>query len=322
MEFKDYYDILGVKPDDDKQTIKKAYRRLARKYHPDVSSEHDAEKRFKEVSEAYEVLGDDTKRAEYDQLRRYGRKGQNFEPPPGWEGFGGAGTGTGQGTYQGDFSEFFENIFGGGFAGAGRSSRGFTGSEDFYSTRGQDVEIEMPVFLEDTLKDEAKTIEYRLPHYGDSGRLEDIRKTLKVKIPKGVTDGERIRLKGQGAPGFGDGPAGDLYLKIKLVPHPLYDVAGKDLMLTLPVTPWEAALGANVTVPTLSGKINLAIKPDSQSGTRLRVRGKGLPGKDAPGDLYVILKVVMPARTDEQARKHWQALAEHADFDPREKLES
>ncbi|MBT8147839.1 MAG: DnaJ domain-containing protein [Gammaproteobacteria bacterium] len=320
MEFKDYYDILGVKSDDDKPTIKKAYRRLARKYHPDVSSEHNAEKKFKEVSEAYEVLGDDTKRAEYDQLRRYGRKGESFTPPPDWDGFSGGG--AEDSAYQGDFSEFFENIFGGGFAGARHSSRGFTGSEDFHSTRGQDVEIDMPVFLEDTIKDEAKTIEYRLPHYGATGRLEDIKKTLRVKIPKGVNDGERIRLKDQGGPGFGNGPAGDLYLKIKLVPHPLFDVAGPDLSLTLPITPWEAALGANVTVPTLSGKINLNIKPDSQSGTRMRVKGKGLPGKNAPGDLYVILKIVMPAESDEQSRKHWQALAEIADFNPREKLES
>ena len=314
MEFKDYYDILGVKPDDDKQTIKKAYRRLARKFHPDVSSEHDAEKKFKEVSEAYEVLGDDDKRAEYDQLRRYGRKGESFTPPPGWQGFRGGDSGS-----QGDFSDFFENIFGGGFSGS-RSNRGFTGSEDFYSTRGQDVEIDMPVFLEDTLKDEAKTIEYRLPHYGSSGRLEDIKKTLRVKIPKGVIDGERIRLKGQGGPGFGDGPAGDLYLKIKLVPHPLFDVAGHDLTLTLPVTPWEAALGANVTIPTLTGKISLNIKPDSQTGTRMRVKGKGLPGKDHQGDLYVVLKVTMPETSDDKARALWKELASVADFDPRSRL--
>jgi curved DNA-binding protein len=315
MEFKDYYDILGVKPDDDKQAIKKAYRRLARKYHPDVSSEHDAEKKFKEVSEAYEVLGDDSKRSEYDQLRRYGRKGESFTPPPGWEGFSGDGT-----SYDGDFSEFFANIFGGGFGANRRSSRGFTSSEDYFSTRGQDVEIDLPIFLEDTLKEEAKTIEYRLPHYGESGRLEDIKKTLKVKIPRGVQDGERIRLKGQGGPGYGDGAAGDLYLRIKLVPHPLFDVLGSDLQLTLPVTPWEAALGASVKVPTLSGRINLTIKPDSQSGTRLRVKGKGLPGKDRPGDLYVILKVVMPDKADARSRQLWQDLADHADFDPRKKL--
>lgn len=318
MEFKDYYDILGVKPDDDKPTIKKAYRRLARKYHPDVSTEHDAEKQFKEVSEAYEVLGDDAKRAEYDQLRRYGRKGESFTPPPGWQGFSGA-SGAG---YQGDFSEFFDSIFGGGFSGSRRGGRDNTGSEDFYSTRGQDVEIDMPVFLEDTLKDETRTIEYRLPHYSESGRVEEVKKTLRVKIPKGVADGERIRLRGQGGPGFGDGPAGDLYLRIRLVPHPLFDVVGHDLTLTLPVTPWEAALGATVTVPTLSGKINLTIRPDSQTGTRLRLRGKGLPGKDGDGDLYVILKVVMPEQSDQRARELWQQLASQVDFDPRKNLGS
>lgn len=317
MEFKDYYNILGVKPDDDKPAIKKAYRRLARKYHPDVSSEHDAEKKFKEVSEAYEVLGDDTKRAEYDQLRRYGSKGEHFTPPPDWER-----SGDGASASHGDFSEFFESIFGGGVGGTRRSSRGFAGSEDYHSTRGQDVEIEMPVFLENTLKEETKTIEYRLPHYGDAGRLEDVTKTLRVKIPKGVSDGERIRLRGQGGPGFGSGPAGDLYLRIRLVPHPLFDVVGKDLSLTLPVAPWEAALGAAVTVPTLSGKINLTIKPDSQTGTRLRVKGKGLPAKDSTGDLYVILKVVMPEQSDQRARELWTQLADQSDFDPRKNLGS
>ena len=321
MEFKDYYDILGVNPDEDKQAIKKAYRRLARKYHPDVSSEHDAEKKFKEVSEAYEVLGNKEKRAEYDQLRKYGHKGENFTPPPGWQGGNSSPEGF---SYNGDFSEFFANIFGGGFSADQRGNRNFYGSEDLNSTRGQDVEIDMPIFLEDTLKDEPKTIEYLLPHYGSSGRLEDIKKTLKVKIPAGVSDAERIRLKGQGAPGFGDGPAGDLYLRIKLVPHPLFDVIGQDLNITLPVTPWEAALGATVTVPTLTGKISLSIKPDSQTGSRLRVKGKGLKGKGkkTQGDLYVILKVVMPKKTDEKTRQLWQQLAEHADFDPRHNLES
>lgn len=313
MEFKDYYDILDVSPDADKPAIKKAYRRLARKYHPDVSSEHDAEKRFKEVSEAYEVLGDDQKRAEYDQLRKYGRRGESFTPPPGWESRAGGFDG-------GDFSEFFSSLFGGGFTGAQQRSRGFAQTEDIFSTRGQDVEIDMPVFLEETLQDESKTIEYNLPHYGESGRLPDIRKTLKVKIPSGVVDGERIRLKGQGGPGFGNGPAGDLYLRIRLVPHPLFDVAGKDLSITLPVAPWEAALGAKVTVPTLDGKINLTIKAGSQTGSRLRINGKGLPGKDGPGDLYVVLKVVLPERTDSRIQSLWQELAERAAFDPRGNL--
>ena len=320
MEFKDYYEILGVKPDADTKAIKTAYRRLARKYHPDVSTEHNAENRFKEVSEAYEVLGDAGKRAEYDQLRQYGRQGQQFTPPPGWEGgsdgfsFGG-----------GDYSEFFEAIFGGGFKRKARSSRGFTSSEDMFSTRGQDVELELPIFLEDTLKDAPRSVEYNLPHYGEQGRLEDIRKNLKVRIPRGVADGERIRLKGQGGPGYGDGPAGDLYLRIRLVPHPLFDVSGQDLTITLPVTPWEAALGAKVNVPTLDGRITLNVAPDSQSGQRLRVKGKGLPkrGKDSGrGDLYVILKVVMPDKSSEQSIKLWRQLAQSAGFDPRANLES
>lgn len=317
MDFKDYYDILGVKPEDDKKAIKTAYRRLARKFHPDVSQEHDSEKKFKDVAEAYEVLGNAEKRAEYDDLRKYGQQGQGFTPPPGWK--------HSQGNFHdggGDFSEFFESIFGGSFAGARRSSRGFTGTEDYQSTRGQDVEIDMPVLLEDTLSDESKTIEYRLPHYDESGRLNDIKKTLKIKIPRGVVDGERIRLKGQGAPGFGSGPAGNLYLRIKLVPHPLFDVVGHDLNITLPITPWEAALGAQVTVPTLNGKINLNVAANSQTGQRLRVKGKGLAGKKQQGDLYVILKVVMPEKTDKNSRELWQKLADDTNFDPRTALKN
>lgn len=319
MEFKDYYDILGVQPDADKPALKKAYRRLARKYHPDVSTEHEAEARFKEVSEAYEVLGNDERRAEYDQLRKYGSKGESFTPPPGWT--GGHGGGDSFEFQGGDFSEFFANMFGARAGSRQHSSRGFTSSEDFTSMRGQDVEIDMPVFLEETLGDEAKSIEYRLPHFGEAGRLEDIKKTLKVKIPKGVTDGERIRLKGQGGPGYGSGASGDLYLRIKLVPHPLFDVVGKDLSITLPVTPWEAALGATVTVPTLGGKISMTIKPGSQTGQKLRVKGKGLASKQGQGDLYVILKVVMPDKVDEKSKELWAQLKDQADFDPRKNLE-
>lgn len=323
MEFKDYYDILGVKPDADKADIKKAYRKLARKYHPDVSSEHDAEKQFKEVSEAWEVLGSDERRAEYDQLRKYGRKGESFTPPPGWEGAANTGGFEFEG---GDFSNFFANIFGGGFARQG-GARGFgcgmggggRSSEDFYSQRGQDVEIDLPVFLEETLSDEKKTISYQLPKYDGSGRVQQVKKTLNVKIPKGVSHGERIRLKGQGGPGFGKGAAGDLYLKIKLVPHPDFDAVGHDLHLTLPVAPWEAALGAKVTVPTLDGKISLTIQPGSQTGQRLRVKDRGLPTKTGRGDLYVILKVVMPDKKQTEANKAaWEDLqAKNKGFNPR-----
>lgn len=317
MEFKDYYKILGVEPTADAKAIKTAYRKLARKYHPDVSEQHDAEERFKEVTEAYEVLGDAKKRAEYDEIRQYGgAHGQQFRPPPGWESAAGGFQGGGFGEFEtGDFSDFFEAIFGGG---ARRQRSGPRRTGGAFSSRGQDVEIDMPIFLEDTLAEESKQINYSLPHYGvDGARLEDVTKTLKVKIPKGVSNGERIRLKGQGAPGLGDGPAGDLYLRIRLVPHPLFDVEGHNLVITVPLAPWEAALGTKVTVPTLQGKIQLTIPPDSQSGRRLRIKGRGLPSKAGQGDLYAVLNVVMPPKTSEESRGLWQQLAEKAQFDPR-----
>ena len=312
MEFKDYYKILGVAADADLKAIKTAYRKLARKYHPDVSTEKDAEKQFKDVAEAYEVLSDEKKRAEFDQLRQYGSAGQRFEPPPGWQS-------SNQGS-GGDFSDFFESIFGAGRQRAG-GSRGFEGTEDFTSSRGRDVDVELPLFLEDTFSDEARPLEYNLPHYGESGRLADIRKTLSVKLPPGVADGDRIRLKGQGGPGFGNGPAGDLYLRIRLVPHPLFDVAGHDLNITVPVAPWEAALGAKITLPTLTGKISLAIAPDSQNGQRLRIKGKGLRTRSGNGDLFAILKVVMPAKSNPEAMRLWKEVASVAAFNPRREWE-
>jgi curved DNA-binding protein len=310
MDFKDYYKILGVEADADAKAIKVAYRKLARKYHPDVSEQKDAEDRFKEVTEAYEVLGDAKKRAEYDELRQYGAQhGQSFQPPPGWRGArGGAehGFAFGEGgQYGGDFSEFFESIFGG--SRSGRRSQTDAGG---FGGRGQDVELEMPIFLEDTIAEESKQIAYQLPHYdADGRRQEDVKKTLNVKIPKGVVDGQRIRLKGQGAPGIGDNPAGDLYIRIRLVPHPLFDVEGHNLTITVPLAPWEAALGAKLTLPTLHGKISLTIPANSQSGKRLRIKGKGLPGKAGQGDLYAVLNVVMPEAVTEASKAHWQALA-------------
>ena len=312
MEFKDYYKILGVSTDADLKSIKTAYRKLARKYHPDVSTEKDAEKQFKDVAEAYEVLSDDKKRAEFDQLRQYGSAGQRFEPPPGWQS-------SGQGS-GGDFSDFFESIFGAGRQRTG-GARGFESSEDFTSSRGRDVDVELPLFLEDTFSDEPRPLEYKLPHYGESGRLADIHKTLSVTLPPGVADGDRIRLKGQGGPGFGNGPAGDLYLRIRLVPHPLFDVAGHDLNITVPVAPWEAALGAKITLPTLTGRISLAIAPDSQNGQRLRIKGKGLRTRTGHGDLYAILKIVMPAKSNPEAMRLWKELSSAAAFNPRKEWE-
>lgn len=315
MEFKDYYAILGVADSADDKAIKTAYRKLARKYHPDVSHERGAEDRFKEVAEAYEVLGDAKKRAEYDELRRYGRPEQGFEIPPGWQRSGSSGDFGDYAERPGrDFSDFFEAIFGS----AGRAAHAH-GRTQRPARRGQDVEIELPVFLEETLSGESKQVAYQLPQYDGTGqRLADIGKTLNVKIPPGVGDRERIRLKGQGAPGIGGAPNGDLYLVIRLVPHPLFDVEGHNLIITLPLAPWEAALGTKVTLPTLKGKVNLTIPANSQAGQRLRIKGRGLVSKlGTTGDLYALLKVVMPSRNDESTQRLWQQLAEQAGFDPR-----
>lgn len=309
MEFKDYYKILGVDADADDKSIKAAYRKLARKYHPDVSSEEDAEHKFKEVSEAYEVLRDKEKRAEYDVARQYGGA-RGFEPPPGWQG-GAAGSGF-QGDFQGGFSDFFEEVFGQ----AGHGSRqGY--SRQHFTRRGEDIELVLAIFLEDAFKGESRTISYEVPSFDDAGRLVREPRTLKVKIPAGVTEGERIRLKGQGAPGIGEAPAGDLYLHIRFAPHPLYLVEGSDLTITVPVAPWEAALGCKLTVPTLEGDINLTVPASSQNGKRMRVRGKGLGRGDKRGDLYVVLRVTMPETASEKEKALWQQLAEAARFDPR-----
>lgn len=312
MEFKDYYKILGVEATADKKAIKVAYRKLARKYHPDVSDHEDAEAKFKEVTEAYEVLHDDEKRAEYDEIRQYGSQERGFKPPPGWR--PGADSGF-EFSSEADFSEFFASIF-------GRGERGqHAGGRSSTAHKGRDIETDMPIFLEDTLSDESKTISFQIPKYLDDGRITQVTKTLNVKIPAGVSDGERIRLKGQGEPGGPNAQNGDLYLRIRLVPHPLFDVEGHNLIITVPLAPWEAALGCKLKVPTLDGKIQLSIPPNSQSGQRLRIRGKGLVSKLAGGkergDFIALLKVVMPKTTNEQIDTKWQELSELATFDPR-----
>ncbi len=307
MEFKDYYQTLGVEPDSDSKAIKTAYRKLARKYHPDMNPDKGAEDKFKEVAEAYEVLKDAGRRAEYDELRQYrGRAESGFEPPPGWRSSSDF-SGAGGNRSQADFSDFFNSIFSGAGAESPRQRPGF---------RGQDAEIEMSVFLEETLTETSKHVEYSIPVYAN-GQLSNVKKSLKVKIPLGVVDGERIRLRGQGGAGQGDAPSGDLYLHIRLVPHPLFDIEGHNLVVTVPLAPWEAALGAKVTVPTLTGKIQLTITPNSQSGARLRIKGKGLVSKNGTGDLYALLKVVMPATATAEVTALWQSLSEKADFDPR-----
>ena len=314
MEFKDYYKVLGVEPGADDAAIKSAYRKLARKYHPDVSKEKDAEQQFKEVAEAYDVLKTAEKRAEYDELRQYAQQGRPFEPPPGWQSQNHAGGEGGFGQSGRDYSDFFESIFGN----ASHAHRGHSPGRS-QGRRGQDVEMEFPLLLEETLQEQAKQVALQIPQYSAEGQpLPPLSKTLSVKLPAGVGDGERIRLKGQGVPGIGGAPNGDLYLIIRLVPHPLFDVEAHNLILTVPLAPWEAALGCKVTVPTLSGKISLTIPANTQSGQRLRIKGKGLVNKaGGQGDLYALFKIVIPAQADEASRALWAQLAEQAAFDPR-----
>lgn len=313
MDFKDYYKILGIKENAELIDIKKAYRKLALKFHPDMNPAGDAEEKFKEVAEAYEVLKNATRRAEYDELRRYGGSSRRgFQSPPGRQ--------SGSQDFSGgaDFSEFFNSMFGARGNNQARPGAGFgnNGQADNFAYKGQDAEIEVPIFLEDTLKAESKTIEFMHPVI-KNGQVKQVKKTLKVKIPIGVTDGERIRLKGQGGAGQSGGPNGDLYLHIRLVPHPLFDVQGHDLILTLPLAPWEAVLGTKVTIPTLSGKITLSIAPNSQSGQKLRIKGKGLKSKTLEGDMFALLKIVVPATSNDKANSLWQELADTVDFDPR-----
>ncbi|MBJ3815165.1 curved DNA-binding protein [Shimwellia pseudoproteus] len=295
MELKDYYAILGVKRDDDLKAIKTAYRRLARKYHPDVSSENDAEARFKEVAEAYEVLKDEGRRAGYDELWQH-RNDPHFGAGPGPDGADFA--------HDGNFDDIFSSIFG------QRARGGF--SHQPQGMRGQDIEMKVAMFLEETLEPQTRTLRYSLPEYNAYGMVEkETPKTLNVKIPAGVSDGERIRVKGQGAPGINGGPNGDLWLVIHLAPHPLFAVVGHDLEVVLPLAPWEAALGTKVTVPTLKDPLLLTIPAGCQTGQRLRLKGKGLVTKKTTGDLYAVIKVVMPPKPDEEAAQLWRQLAEN-----------
>jgi curved DNA-binding protein len=311
MKFKDYYAVLGISPDADDKAVKVAYKKLARKYHPDVSKEADAEEKFKEVGEAYEIIHNKDERAKYDELRRnYQNRTHQRQANYGQD------NGSSQSYYQQsdpqtdkEFSDFINSIFGGGFEHGGhRQTR---------SQKGQDVEIDFPVFLEETLVDTVKPIEFMLPQRDSSGRVSEVKKSLKVKIPAGSVNGERIRLKGQGGPGVGNGPNGDLYLQIRLAPHPLFDVDGHNLNIVVPLAPWEAALGTKINLPTLSGKIQLTIPPNSQSGQRLRIKGKGLVSKKVQGDLFAVIKIVNPTSSDEASNKLWKELAETVHFDPR-----
>jgi len=308
VEFKDYYQTMGVARDATQDEIKRAYRKLARKYHPDVSKEPQAETRFKEVGEAYEVLKDPEKRAAYDQLGANWKAGQDFRPPPDWnQGFEFHGGGfTDADAAQ--FSDFFESLFGQGFGRTGQARTGF-------HARGEDAHARVLIDLEDAYRGASRTLTLKTTELGADGRPRLKERVLNVRIPKGVGQGQHIRLAGQGDPGIGQGRAGDLYLEIEFRPHRVYHVEGRDVFVDLPVAPWEAALGASVKAPTPTGTVDLKVPAGSAGGRKLRLKGRGIPGSPA-GDLYIVLKIVLPPADSAAARQAYEAM-QRLDFNPR-----
>jgi len=312
MKYKDYYEILGVPRDATPEQIKNAYRKLARKYHPDVSKEPDAEARFKEMGEAYKVLKDPESRAAYDRLGANWQNGQDFQPPPETGGFQYAQGAGGGAHFEGmDFGDFFEQMFGhqAGWArsaGGGRNMR----------MQGEDHHAKIQIDLEDAYRGAQRTITLRMPEADENGRIVNRDKTLSVNIPQGIRAGQTLRLAGQGGPGIGGAPAGDLYLEIAFQPHARYRVDGRDVYVDLPLAPWEAALGATVSVPLPDGAVELAVPPNSAGGRKLRLKGKGLPGKQ-PGDLYVVLAIALPRADTEAQKDAYRAFRDAFDFHPR-----
>jgi curved DNA-binding protein len=308
MEYKDYYKILGLERSATQDEIKRAFRKLARKFHPDVSKEPTAEARFKEISEAYEVLGDAEKRAAYDQLGKEWKAGQEFRPPPDWDaGF----EFSGAAFEHGEFSDFFDALFGG----MRRRERPFR-REARFRARGEDHHARILIDLRDAFTGATRPISLRVPEVDDAGHVVLRDRVLNVQVPKGVTEGQHVRLTGQGAPGVGGMPAGDLYLEVNFRPDPLYRVAGRDLYFELPVAPWEAALGASVKLPTPAGPIMLRIPAGSSQGRQLRIRRRGIPAPE-PGDLYAVLKVVLPPADTDKAKMVYEEMAQQLPFNPR-----
>ena len=311
MRYKDYYKVMGVARDASQDDIKRAYRKLARKYHPDVSKEKDAEEKFKELQEAHEVLKDPEKRAAYDQLGADWRPGQDFRPPPDWgQGFEFA-RGRRGGADAGEFSDFFAELFG------DRSPFGRTGGGRgrAYASAGQDHVARVEIDLEDAYRGATRDIELRSPEVTADGHVVVKPRTLRVTIPAGVVEGQQIRLAGQGSPGTGGGPPGNLLLEVGFRPHPRFRVEGRDVTLTLPVAPWEAMLGETVAVPTLGGPVDMKLPAGARGGQRLRLRGRGLPGP-TPGDQYVELEIVLPPDSP-RARQLFEQMKRELPFDPR-----
>lgn len=323
VKFRDYYETLGVSRTATQDEIQKAYRKLARKYHPDVNKAKDAEDKFKEINEAYEVLKDPDKRQKYDHLGANWQEGQEFRPPPGWESmfdFGGA-----QGGRQtefhwggtGGFSDFFETLFGGRGQRDPRMARG-AGQGMSWPQAGADQEATIRISLEDAFRGATRSINLQSQSIMPDGRISTQGKTYDVKIPQGILPGQKIRLGGQGGHGTGGGPSGDLYLKVELEPHPIYRLEGKDLYMDLPVSPWEAVLGTEAHLNTLSGPVTVKVPPGTQSGQKLRLRGKGMPSpKGTAGHLYAVIQIVVPKRPSERERELFEELKKASSFDPR-----
>jgi curved DNA-binding protein len=310
MEYKDYYKILGVEKTASADDIKAAYRKLARQNHPDINKDKGAEARFKEIAEAYEVLKDPEKRAAYDQVGQGFRPGQDFRPPPGWDqGFEFSGAGEGEGQ---DFSDFFESLF-------GRAQQGRTRRGGEFRARGQDHHAKIFIDLPDAYHGATRTISLRGAALDENGQVKMTERQVNVSIPKGVKPGQLIRLNGQGSPGIGGGPAGDLYLEVEFNPNSAYRVEDKDVYFDLPVAPWEAALGGKVKAPTPSGVVDLSIPAGSAQGRKLRLRGRGIPARE-PGDLYVVLQIALPPANTPEAQRIYREMEQKLAFNPRQHL--
>jgi len=309
VQYKDYYQILGVEREAALPEIKKAYRKLARKYHPDISKEPDAEARMKDVNEAYAVLSDTEKRAAYDQLGRGYRSGQEFHPPPNWD----AGFEFSSGD-AGDFGDFFSQLFG--RMGAGRRGGPFEAQAGGFRAQGDDHHAKVLLDVEDAFRGASRQISLRVPTMDADGRAVLNNRTLNVKIPKGVYEGQIIRLAGQGAPGLGGGKAGDLLLEVHFNPHPRFRVDGSNLHMSLPVAPWEAALGGVVTINLFDSELKVRIPQGLQSGQQLRLRGKGIPCA-TPGDLLLDIQIVLPPANSDKAKQLYETMARELAFDPR-----
>lgn len=311
MKFRDYYETLGIARTATQDEVRQAYRKLARKFHPDVSQEANAETRFKELGEAYAVLKSPEKRAAYDLMGSDLKSGQDFQPPPDWDsGFEFHGRDFGGGSAA-DQEDFFESLF-------GRRARG-GGNRPAHGV-AQDHHAKVQIDLEDAYRGCQRSVELRMPTQTADGHVVLQTRTLAVAIPKGIRAGQHLRLAGQGGAAPGGGPAGDLYLEIEFRRHRLFRVEGRDVFLELPVSPWEAALGASVEAPTPDGPVQLKIPPGSQAGKQLRLKGRGIPGT-APGDLYVALTIALPPMAGERERAAYQAMAHAFDFNPRGALQ-